>query len=91
MAISRLYMLRVPSEGLPLQWNGTHSTVVVHGTSATITLSKRKNHRAPIDLVRECCCPTSGRALCAVHWITLLREGGATSDELFGIKLQNFG
>ena len=90
MAISRLYMLRVPSEGLPLQWQGTHSTVVLQDQSATITLTKRKNHRAPTDLVRECCCPTSGRALCAVHWIQRLRESEGTSASLFGVKLHSF-
>ena len=64
--------------------------MTVQARSATITLAKRKNHRASIDLTRECCCPTSGQALCAIHRIQQLREGVGTSGELFGIKLYSF-
>ena len=90
MAIARLYMLRVPSEGLPLQWHGAHSKIEVQANSARITLAKRKNHRAPIDLVRECCCSTSGRALCAVHWLQQLRERDVGATGLFDVPLHRF-
>ena len=74
MAISRLYLLRVPSEGIPLEWDGRHSKVEVHGTSATITLMRRKNTVLPTAMTRECCCSTSGWKLCAVHWLVRLRK-----------------
>ena len=58
-AIARLYLLRVPSEGIPLEWEGDHSRVVINGDSATITLMRRKNSRVPVALTRYCCCSSA--------------------------------
>ena len=41
MAVGRLFMLRIPSEGIPLEWNGGHSTIQVDYEKATLTLTKR--------------------------------------------------
>ena len=73
MAVSRLYMLRVPSGGISLEWDGDHSWIKIAPQSATITLARRKNSRHPVELTRRCCCETSGRDLCAVHWLAKLR------------------
>ena len=41
MAVARQFLLRVPSEGIPLQWDGSHSNVALEPTRASITLYKR--------------------------------------------------
>ena len=43
---------------------------------AVITLSKRKNSRVPVNIVRKCCCLSSGRSLCAARWLLRHREQG---------------
>ena len=43
MAVSRMFLLRAPSEGIPLEWDGKHSKLEVSRMRATITLMKRKN------------------------------------------------
>ena len=53
MAIARLFLLRVPSECVPLQWRGPHSSVEVTVDKAIITLSSRKNSRVPVVLTRS--------------------------------------
>ena len=68
-AVSRIFLLRVPSEIVPLQWDGEHSRVILTEKSATITLMRRKNLSRPSALERACCCETSGRRLCGVHWL----------------------
>ena len=65
MAVARLFFLRVPSEGLPLQWDGTHSSIKLEGSMATLTLIRRKTpeHRPPC--VVSAAAPRQG-VLCAL-------------------------
>ena len=72
-AVSRLFLLRVPSEGIPLEWDGEHSKVTFSQNSVTITLMRRKNREFPTSMERSCCCTSSTVALCAMHWLTRLR------------------
>ena len=90
ISVSRLFRFRVPSEALPLQWNGERSSVQLYEGKAVVTLAKRKNTRAPSELVRECCCPTSGRTLCAVHWLHRLRELAPERNQVFETPLHRF-
>ena len=89
MAVSRLFLFRVPSEALPLQWCGDHSTVELSEATAKITLTKRKNVKVPSALVRECCCLTSGNTLCAVHWLHKLKARAPESDKVFTLSLHH--
>ena len=50
MSISRLFLLRTPSEGIPLEWDGNHSRISVDKDKAVIALMKRKSSRVPADL-----------------------------------------
>ena len=52
-AISRLFLMRVPSEVIPLQWDGEHSKIQLVGNSALITLMRRKNLSTPSVLERR--------------------------------------
>ena len=80
MAISRQFLLRVPSEALPMQWQGSHSRVTLAPTQATLTLSRRKNSAVPVTLKRECCCSSMGAKLCGVHWLHRLHQAGPGVD-----------
>ena len=80
MAIARLFLLRVPSEGVPLEWDGDHSWVSLSPQQATITLARRKNSRVPVTLTRKCCCAVSGVDFCAVHWLLMLRSANPEHD-----------
>ena len=42
LAVARLFLLRVPLEAVPLQWNGPPSAVHLEEAQATIILTKRK-------------------------------------------------
>ena len=83
MAASRAFMLRVPSEGIPMTWKGAHSSVDLAQDSVTLTLAKRKNSRTATSMTRKCCCSTTGRELCAVHWLADLRSRTVSSDRVF--------
>ena len=72
MVLSRSFMLRVPSETIPLQWQGEHSRIALLRDHASINLSRRKNSRAPVTLSRKCTCSSSPPLLCAVHWLQRL-------------------
>ena len=74
LAIARHFLLRVPSEAVPLQWLGEHSKIKLSETECTITLSRRKNRNKPKDMTRRCCCAASGRLLCSVHWFQELNK-----------------
>ena len=76
MALARQFLLRVPSEGLPLQWDGAHSTVSLAGGVCQITLRSRKNSRVPVTMVRECCCFSASPRLCSLHWLMRLKKNG---------------
>ena len=91
MSIARLFLLRVPSEGVPLEWNGDHSWVTLSPQQATITLARRKNSRVPVTLTRKCCCAVSGVDLCAVHWLLKLRTMGPGHDgRIFNFTISAF-
>ena len=89
-AISRLFLLRVPSEAIPLQWDGEHSRIQLAGTSASITLMRRKNLSTPSVLERRCCCESSGERLCAVHWLHRLHKLRRSDGRVFAISASVF-
>ena len=91
MAVARLFLLRVPSEGLPLQWSGEHSQITLTETVAKIQLAKRKNSRGPVLLTRKCCCATSGRRLCAVHWLHIMKKDATDDGKVFQVTKNEFG
>lgn len=74
LAIGRLFLFRMPSECLPLQIDGEHSKIEFIGHEACITLMYRKSCRGPSTLRRECCCKSSGKRLCAFHWLQVCVE-----------------
>ena len=41
MALVRQFLLRVPSEGIPQEWRGLHSSVLLEETAVTLTLTSR--------------------------------------------------
>jgi hypothetical protein len=88
-AIARLFLLRVPSEGIPLEWSGAHSSVELCEMSASITLMTRKNLLFPSTLTRHCCCLSAGRKLCAIHWLHWLRKE-AGEGQLFPFSARTF-
>ena len=88
-AVARIFLLRVPSEAVPLQWCGSHSTVQVDESQVTIVLAKRKNRQSPTTLVRKCCCHTTGRSLCAVHWLLFLRQKRGAHPLVFGLPIHS--
>ena len=90
MAVARLFLLRVPSEGVPLQWDGDHSSISLEPSKATITLVRRKNSKAPVTLSRDCCCRSSGRKLCAVCWLHYLRRLGNGQGRVFDFTRAHF-
>ena len=89
IAISRLFLFRVPSEAIPLEWDGSHSKVDLKPDSVSITLMRRKNTERPTLLERQCCCRSSGKALCAVHCIFKLQRR-RTTGRVFTISAQRF-
>jgi len=89
-AISRLFLLRVPSEAVPLEWDGNHSKIQLTDNSATITLMRRKNLSSPSRIVRNCCCKTSGNRLCAVHWLHRLFTERTGEGRLFTLTAHRF-
>ena len=89
IALSRMFLLRVPSEGIPLQWDGEHSKVEVTGTRALITLTRRKNREYPSVLERSCCCQSSSPDVCGVHWLHKRKELGG-KGRLFHCSVKAF-
>ena len=90
MAIARHFLLRVPSEAIPLEWEGSHSSVTIRDSTATITLTTRKNVVVPSVLERDCCCATSGRRLCSVHWLMTLKAQSQGQARVFTIGEAEF-
>ena len=91
MAVSRLFLLRVPSEALPLQWAGEHSSIDFDSQSVKITLMRRKNVRHPTTLTRSCCCKTSGKRLCAFHRLLAWKQSASEqSTQVFSLSKQQF-
>ena len=90
MVLSRAFMLRVPSEALPLEWAGSHSRIEVNKDMATITLARRKNSRGQVTLTRRCTCTTGPPVLCAVHWLLRLRTSGNTVGRVVSVSRTPF-
>jgi hypothetical protein len=88
--VARLFMLRVPSEGLPLQVNGLHSSIEFGEESVTITLNSRKNSRRPSVLTRQCVCKNSGKTLCAVCAVRRWCPPGSPQGRIFSMTPQKF-
>ena len=86
MATARMFLLQVPSEAIPLEWDGRHSSIQLTPTTASITLARRKNRSSPSTFTRSCCCSTSGATLCAVHWLHRL-ESMKTGTKVFNAQL----
>jgi hypothetical protein len=89
MALARQFLLRVPSEGLPLQWEGTHSSVSLAGGVCQITLRSRKNSRVPVTMTRTCCCSSASPRLCGLHWLLRLGKNG-DEGKIFTISKDSF-
>ena len=90
MAVARMFLLRVPSEGIPLQWDGGHSKIELEASRVTLTLMSRKGKATPTVMTRDCCCETSGRSLCAVHWLWRQRDRGGGDDRVFQLTKHQF-
>ena len=90
MAVARAFMLRVPSEGIPMMWKGAHSCVTLSAESVTLTLAKRKNARTPTTMTRKCCCSTTGRELRAVRWLADLRARTVDLGRIFHFSASLF-
>ena len=86
LAIARHFMLRMPSEAVPLEWDGGHSKITVEDTRCSITLTTRKNRRAPSTMTRHCSCEETGRLLCSVHWLKVLRDRPGTGGRVFKLN-----
>jgi hypothetical protein len=82
------FMLRVPSEGLPMTVGGdpllplaagVHSAVAVVDGELVLRLARRKNKQHGSVLRRACCCGHSNKWLCPVHtlgrWLSLQPPG----------------
>ena len=77
LAVSRHFLLRVPSEALPMEWNGQHSKLELSPATCTLTLARRKNRNTPTSSDED--------VLCSVHWLLELRrtsDGGARAFSL---------
>ena len=90
IAVSRLFLLRVPSEAVRLEWDGSHSQVWVGTDEAIINLMRRKNSNIPVQLERHCCCKASGKSLCAVHWLQKWQSRRARGTRLFSLSAATF-
>ena len=90
MAVARHFMLRVPSEGVGLQWSGDHSKVTLEENRCTIFLAKRKNCPNGSTLSRNCVCDTTGSSLCSVHWLHRMKALRGDSVDVFGVTKHKF-
>lgn len=88
--VARLFLLRVPSEALPLEYDGSHSRLELIGNAAIITLYSRKNSRVPSVLKRTCVCTNEGRALCAVCALKDYAAGSRRTGRLFDVSYNSF-
>ena len=90
MAVARLFLLRAPSEGIRLQWNGSHSKIELEGSKITLTLMARKNRATPTVMTRESCCRSSGKSPCAVHWLASQFRRCGTRERVFQLSKHQF-
>jgi hypothetical protein len=89
-AVARLFLLRVPSEGLPLQRNGPHSHIEVEDSEAYVTLHRRKNSNKPALIHRSCVCRNEGVSLCAVCSLQAWMERNPSDNNIFNISTHTF-
>ena len=90
LAIARHFVLRIPSEAIPMEWDGTHSNVQLSGRSCTLKLMKHKNRQYPTAMVRECCCEEMGKLLCSVHWLKYLHDRATHGGRVFALTTSGF-
>ena len=90
MVVARHFMLRVPSEGIGLQWSGDHSKIILEENRCTISFTKRKNCPRGSTLSRNCVCTTTGRSLCSVHWLHRMKDLRGDEVEVFGVSKHKF-
>jgi hypothetical protein len=85
------FMLRVPSEGLPMVNggcpsealpDGVHSAVAVSGNELMLRLAKRKNRVHGLLLRRACTCPAN-RWMCPVHVLGAWLSGQPSGARAF--------
>ena len=86
MAVALQFLLRLPSEGIPLEREGSHSSVNFESLRAVVAVSRRKNTRTPVTLTRECCCASAGQQLCAVRWLHALRRASGGNGRIFSVS-----
>ena len=104
LAVSRQFMLRVASEGRPLQPNGLtsreedpcwHSAVSSEGSEeCTISLRRRKNSDVVCTLSRPCVCTSPHVLLCGVCALRAQVRahslvGRSDTDELFPVNMDS--
>jgi len=101
MALAFNFLLRLPSECLPLVFSDTlekraHSAVVLLDDALMLTLRRRKNSERPICLERACNCAANS-AICPLHTLQTyisraqIRKGGrffSLTPERFTEKLR---
>lgn len=92
VVVSRLCLLRVPSECVPLQTRGDHSVTSIHGEELVIQLTRRKPTRRHAVIRRLCCCASSGKRLCAVHKLLPLLRAAEISGRktIFSKSMREF-
>ena len=71
--VSYIFLLRVPSEALPMRAGPVecHSFLVLDGDKLALILQRRKNKQGGSRLVRECWCSTSPVRRLLLLWLSL--------------------
>ena len=83
--VAYAFLLRLPSEALPMQLGGTasaHSVLKKEGEFVTLTLRRRKNKAVPSSITRGCWCNRSTRT-CPLHRLGPLLEAAETGMQPF--------
>ena len=90
--LSYWFMFRVPSEAIPLQWSGDHSSVFLNkDNSVTIWLERRKNLPSGMEMTRPCVCHRVGERLCPHTVVQNLMMSqymnvGSQNVQIFSVK-----
>ena len=83
--VAYAFLLRLPSEALPMQLGGTanaHSVLKKDGEFVTLSLRRRKNRATPSSITRGCWCNRSTRT-CPLHRLGPLLEAAETGMQPF--------
>ena len=81
--LAYVFLLRVPSEGLPCIWSGdrpfhaAHSSLYLADGKLCLRLACRKNAPEPTTLVRGCWCSSERSCTCPVHVLAPRAERAA--------------